>query len=341
MADNYTVDTIKELDKIEFPKFVADLLNGTFEAILKANIEQTEAYVELLQEASKTLTAYINDTKLETLDEDILEYLSALPSFPKSDGSPILDATPLAEGEKPSPLKLEPSEQVEPKDLNDLNTVFTDPSVVSNVLKTGVNPTGKALETAVPLLKDALGLVKDLAGDKAEYKDVFPLASHPDFYDPSKLTEILGEQTAPPPPLDIQSASLGKLYDAVSELIAANKYSLLQEIMKLGKTTTIVESGVVQASVVFTAYERLSASNADYDRHETRVKERNKERRTRRGGIFGILAGRSFSKNRRKTRELKISTKSATSQVNQGSSATVTGMVRLNLRTDRIDPNMA
>lgn len=56
-AGDLGADFIKQLD---FPQFVADLLNGVFEANMKLNRDQMEAYRELLSEASKSVSAFVN-----------------------------------------------------------------------------------------------------------------------------------------------------------------------------------------------------------------------------------------------------------------------------------------
>lgn len=46
---------------VDFPNFVADLINGVFSAIVNASIEQMEAYAELLATVSKTVDEFIAD----------------------------------------------------------------------------------------------------------------------------------------------------------------------------------------------------------------------------------------------------------------------------------------
>ena len=51
------------LDEIGFPEFTAKLITDTFDALVSANLRQTEAYIELVQSVAKSLKAFIDDTK--------------------------------------------------------------------------------------------------------------------------------------------------------------------------------------------------------------------------------------------------------------------------------------
>src|SRR5262249_27682667 len=53
-----TRDTIRA---IAFPTFVADLVNGTFNAIINANIRQMEAYTQLIANVGKTVDQFMNE----------------------------------------------------------------------------------------------------------------------------------------------------------------------------------------------------------------------------------------------------------------------------------------
>ncbi|MCD9186808.1 MAG: hypothetical protein LUM44_10265 [Pyrinomonadaceae bacterium] len=90
---SYTLDQAASLERIKFPEFVAQLLNGTFDAVIAAQIKQMEAYSQFTKDVSKTLTEYINDTKSEISLEEIQDFLgtillkggnSALTLLPKS-----------------------------------------------------------------------------------------------------------------------------------------------------------------------------------------------------------------------------------------------------------------
>lgn len=78
MSDNfsYAVNDASHLDKIGFPEFTTKLITDVFDALVSSNIRQTEAYIELLKETSKTLTQFVNDTKEDISGEMVLEFLS-------------------------------------------------------------------------------------------------------------------------------------------------------------------------------------------------------------------------------------------------------------------------
>lgn len=75
------------LDEIGFPEFTAKLITDTFDALVSANLRQTEAYIELVQSVAKSLKEYINDTHEDISGEELLRFLAAVlpPDDPTSD----------------------------------------------------------------------------------------------------------------------------------------------------------------------------------------------------------------------------------------------------------------
>ena len=68
------------LNEIGFPEFTAKLITDTFDCLVAANIRQTQAYIELVQQISKSLTQFINDTRDDINGEQLLQFLAgALP----------------------------------------------------------------------------------------------------------------------------------------------------------------------------------------------------------------------------------------------------------------------
>lgn len=60
-ANNVARITEDTLNAIAFPTFVADLLKGTFQAVVDASIQQMEAYGELLSNVAKTVDEFMAD----------------------------------------------------------------------------------------------------------------------------------------------------------------------------------------------------------------------------------------------------------------------------------------
>lgn len=90
------------LNAIAFPTFVADLIKGTFQAIVDSSIQQMEAYAELLSNVAKTVDEFMQDNITDNNARDWLAgtYPQAL-SLDTSSGRPRLlpapgtdDATP-------------------------------------------------------------------------------------------------------------------------------------------------------------------------------------------------------------------------------------------------------
>lgn len=60
-ASNVARITEDTLNAIAFPTFVADLIKGTFQAIVESSIQQMEAYAELLSNVAKTVDQFAHD----------------------------------------------------------------------------------------------------------------------------------------------------------------------------------------------------------------------------------------------------------------------------------------
>lgn len=67
-----SVDAFEDLvDSVDFPQFVGDLLKSVFDANLRVMKEQTDNYIKLLREATKTSADFIKSIR----EEDALAYL--------------------------------------------------------------------------------------------------------------------------------------------------------------------------------------------------------------------------------------------------------------------------
>jgi hypothetical protein len=55
---------------VDFPNFVADLLQGTFESIVNASIRQMEAYAELLRNVAKSVDEFMRDNEVSGVADD-------------------------------------------------------------------------------------------------------------------------------------------------------------------------------------------------------------------------------------------------------------------------------
>lgn len=60
------------LNAIEFPKFVADLIKGTYQAIVDSSIKQMEAYAELISNVAKTVSDFESDNITDNQARDYL-----------------------------------------------------------------------------------------------------------------------------------------------------------------------------------------------------------------------------------------------------------------------------
>jgi len=94
------------LNAIDFPQFVASLIQGTFKAIVDASIQQMEAYAALLKNVSATVDQFMDDNVTDGMAKDHLT--TEHPWLFKSDtskGAPQLAVDRSADRPMPSFLK--------------------------------------------------------------------------------------------------------------------------------------------------------------------------------------------------------------------------------------------
>jgi hypothetical protein len=94
------------LNAVAFPSFVADLINGTFNAIVNASIKQMEAFGNLLANVAKTVDQFMADNITDNQAKDWL--VSKYPYHLKVDtsqGDPKVVVRPEAADKEPPSLK--------------------------------------------------------------------------------------------------------------------------------------------------------------------------------------------------------------------------------------------
>jgi hypothetical protein len=91
------------LSAINFPDFVASLIQGTFQAIVDASIQQMEAYAELLKNVASSVDRFMGDNVTDGLARDHLaDQYSNLFDRDIDGGSPHLTVKPDADEALPS-----------------------------------------------------------------------------------------------------------------------------------------------------------------------------------------------------------------------------------------------
>lgn len=250
------VSQAARVNEIGFPEFTAKLVTDVFDALVAANIRQTEAYVELVQQVSKSLTQYINDTRDDISGADVLHFLAAiLPGETDEEPSKVVEGVTLTADDASI---LNPALSVEGLDDN------------NEVVDTTAVPTGSALTT--------------------EQFDM--------------------------------------LLTAVTNRLAANKYSLLQQMVQQGILRLVVETGVIETRLLFTTY-----GQTFYQSHATKYQRDNYRKRSKAStGFLTSMIGNAASATRRS--RVTISTARETNRDISGSRVQIYGRVQINFKTD-------
>jgi len=69
------IESAKNLGEIGFAEFTAKLINDTFDALIAANIRQSDMYASLLNKIAEGLTKYVNDTKNDVDESAVMDFL--------------------------------------------------------------------------------------------------------------------------------------------------------------------------------------------------------------------------------------------------------------------------
>jgi len=108
------------LNAIDFPSFVASLIQGTFKAIVDASIQQMEAYAELLKNVAKSVDQFMADN---VTDGQVKDYLAdEHPNvFTKdtSSGAPTLGVNKNGDSQQQLPSFLQDLGFTAPQDIDD------------------------------------------------------------------------------------------------------------------------------------------------------------------------------------------------------------------------------
>ena len=246
MSTSTAVSQATRLSEIKFPEFTAKLITDTFDALIAANIRQTEAYTALVKATAKDLTTYINETKDDISGEMILQYL----------------ATSLAPEQFSKIEKRQPLLDADAKAINDACEV-----------------------------------------------DGLP-----------KPTIPAGAITS--------QAAFNNILDAAAKRIAADKYTMLKEMVKMGILRLIVETGVIETKLTFTTfgsnyyYSNASKYNSSGFSASASVKT----------GKFVSLWCNASASTAYNT--LSVSTANSSSSSSSSASVQIYGLVRINFKTD-------
>ena len=130
------------LDEIGFPEFTTKLITDTFDALVSANLRQTEAYIDLVQQVAKSLAQYINDTQEDIGGEELVQFLAA--------------ALPPADASSEEPTKVKSGETLTTEDATALNNALTLPDDANVPNNNKVANAGALDEAGVNAILDAV-----------------------------------------------------------------------------------------------------------------------------------------------------------------------------------------
>lgn len=259
---NSPVAEAAKIDEIGFPEFTAKLITDTFDALVSANMRQTEAYIELVQSVASTLEQFINNTSDDISGEELLQFLSR-----------VIPAD--ADSSDPQ-TKIKEGETLTADDKINLNTALVLP-------------------------------------DEAAVADNNTITTIADPIDKDSFNAIL---------------------NAVARRIASNRYDLLKEMVKQGILRLVVENGLIETRLTFSAY-----ASSFYQKNSDSY-QRNTYKRNSKGGTGPIISLFGNYSSRTSRTSVSVRTTKETHRDISGSQVQIFGMVRINFKTDYLPLNV-
>lgn len=248
---SYAVVDAQYLPELGFPEFTSKLISDVFNTLISSNMTQTEMYIELVKQVSKTLTEFINTTKDDIGGDMILQFLATVAPDTSSSSKTLI------------------------RDDNSSN-LTTDQAA--------------AINSAIAI----------------------------DGYTPQTTVTTT----------DTVATQYDAILEAVAKRIAADKYTVLKEMVKLGILRVVVNQGEIETSLDF----RTHASNF-YNNTSTKYNRSqfdfNASAST--GGFLSKWIKASASTN---YTQLSVKTDTSTSGGNTSTDVKITGRVKIVFSTD-------
>jgi len=120
------------------------------------------------------------------------------------------------------------------------------------------------------------------------------------------------------------------IQNAIASLIASNKYGLLQTMAKQGVMRLVVTEGEIETKITFSTWNNsTSGSESGYSK---KMKDKQKQIKMARGGIFGIFRAKRKRKNVNRT--ITVNTAKSYQRDSSGTRVDIFGRVVIRFKTD-------
>ncbi|MBK8260473.1 MAG: hypothetical protein IPK80_03945 [Nannocystis sp.] len=270
MSDNYAVDAAARFGEIPFVEFTTELISGVFNGLVEQHVQQMQAYGDLVQVLSQSISAYINNTQGNVTFEEIADFVSHYTL--------------------PEPATGSEAHPVEALDPADGSQVPAD---------TDINNNGPWWATLIGALRPAAqALIGSLTGSGSA----------------ATTTALTAVTTGTP--------TYANIHNAIASLICANKYSMLQMMVRQGMLRLVVTEGEIETRVTFSTWETS----------ETRTETESTTRTTNSAAALSGILG--FSARRNRQRMVTVNTAKSYQRDTSGTRVDIFGRVLIRFKTD-------
>lgn len=301
MADNYAMDTAARFGEIPFTEFTRDLITGTFEALLDAELKQLQAYTDMVGTLATNLSDYINNTHDDIPLTELTAFIQNLnlptPADVTALTSAITSAWSTFQGGNAAPTTT--------------STTPVSGTIPGSVLQQILGALPAVSQTVLQLLQTTTG----------NNPPAFPATVDLNHSTPTTATTPIFGQTVPG---GQQIPNYNILYKAIAGKIANDKYALLQNMVRMGMMRMVIDAGVIETRITFNTWESASNETENKDRN------RNVNRTVRNAGFIPSLIRRT----RERQRHVTVTTAKSEHRDAHGSSVQIFGRVQINFKTD-------
>lgn len=320
--ENSAIDTAARFGEIPFAAFTADLIQGTFDALLNAHIVQLQQYQDFVSAMTLSLSDYINNTVDDVQMSDISSFLSNV-QMPQTPDTQALVTAILGTAGQFGPAAVLPSSNGTPLTMPPASTPTTPGMDLSSVPKLG------AISAIVSALAPSIqSVVSGFIPDKGQ---LATLQANSALYE--NYTATISEAMSSALAVNQQQLSISALlYRSIAATVASNKYALLQNMASMGLLRLVVSDGEIETKISFSTWEQHEDGSSSGSRDRTAEGSFNLKRR----GIFGLIGGKGSGERKR---HVTVSTAKSYHRDTSGSKVDIYGRVLVRFKTDYLPLN--
>ncbi len=342
ITNENTVRAVDDYAK-SYVNFTSNLITNTFDALVDANLQQMEDYVNYVKVLSKDLTTYINDTKDDVGTDEILNFIENLD---------LEKFELLGEDFNGNPTFIEQGENGELYEVNTDNKIVLRDNEGKLVSVGGKDKDEKTKTGGVSFSERLFGGIFGTVGSEAA-KTVGTVIKNIDIPEDTgfgkafgTIQDILFPGTNPGDELDTSKYKYPKtnttkintitnsFMQAMAVRVQQSKYTLLKEMVELGLLRNVIDSGFIETGFMLSFKEKDVYKEKKKDVVRDRSKEKTKERSKDKLGFLPFFKRKQKRKYKQKSTHFEVHKTKTNKKDSASAEVNYDARVRINFHTD-------